>query len=83
MTKPGQRTLEEINIVLIGESTVADAEEFLTGCENCSDNVPIALDYLLDALTGCDPQVTEYVMCRPVCCPFCLNEVREKTLVAV
>jgi hypothetical protein len=83
MIKPGQRSLEELNIVLIGESTVAEAEEFLTGCEHCADNVPIALDYLLDALTGCDPQVTEYVMCRAACCPFCLSEIREKTLVAV
>jgi hypothetical protein len=83
MIKPRQRSLEEINIVLVGESTVAEVEEFLTACEHCADNVPIALDYLLDALTGCDPQVTEYVMCRPACCPFCLSEIREKTLVAV
>jgi hypothetical protein len=78
-----QRSVEEVNIVLIDEAMVAEAEEWLTGCEVCADNAVIALDYLLDALTAYDPSITEYVMCRPACCPFCAAEVTEKTLIIV
>jgi len=78
-----QRSVEELNIVLIDDNMVAEAEEWLTGCEVCAENAVIALEYLLDALTNCDPSVTEYVMCRPACCPFCAAVVTEKTLIIV
>ena len=83
MSKRAQRPIEEINIVLIRENLVAEAEEFVAACEHCANNAFVALDYVLDALTGCDPQVTEYMMCRPARCPACSNPVHEKTLIKV
>ena len=41
----------------------------------------ITLDYILDEITGCDPQFTEYILSRPANCPACFHEVTEKTLV--
>jgi hypothetical protein len=76
-------TIEETDIVLIDETTVSETEHWISSCEQCADQTPIAFDYLLDALTGCDPQITEYVMCRPARCPFCDSEITEKTLVSV
>jgi hypothetical protein len=47
------------------------------------ENAAVALDYVLDALMGCDPLITEYLMCRPARCPACSREIGEKTLVVV
>jgi hypothetical protein len=83
MLKRVQLPIEEINIVLLDENIVEEAEQWVLGCEHCTDVAILELDYVLDAITGCDPQVTEYVMCRPAQCPFCSSEVQEKTRVAV
>ena len=83
MINPVERCVERINIVLVGEALLGETEQWLSACEQCAENVAITLDYLLDALTGCDPRWTEYVMCRPARCPSCSSEIREKTLVAV
>ena len=83
MLKRVQRPTEEINIVLIDEKLVMEAEQWILGCEHCADNAGIALDYILDAVTGCDPDLTEYIMCRPASCPFCSSEIHEKTQVSV
>jgi hypothetical protein len=83
MTEPLQQSVEEIEIVFLDESFLAEAEQCLFACEYCAENAVIALDYLLDVLTGCDPTVTEYLMCRPACCPSCSSQITEKTLVVV
>jgi hypothetical protein len=83
MFKPAQRRIEDINVVLIDEATIEEAEQWLSGCELCAPNAIVGLDYLLGALTGCDPTVTEYVMRRRAQCPFCLSEIGEKTFVLV
>ena len=70
--KPIKTRIEEIDIALVDETLLAQAEEWLSACERCADNAVVALDYVLDALTGADPSRTEYVMCRPAQCPFCL-----------
>jgi hypothetical protein len=80
---PLQRNVEGLNIVLVGEAILMEAEKWVSACECCGDNAALALDYLLDALTGCEPGVTEYVMCRPVRCPACSSEILEKMLIAV
>jgi hypothetical protein len=69
------------NIVLINESELSDAQAFVVACEFCSTMAGIPFDYLLDAITGCDPCVTEYLMCRRVECPCCFCELSEKTRV--
>jgi hypothetical protein len=73
----------ELEIVLLDEPVVSLAEHCISGCENCAANAMTALDYLLDVLTGCDPTVTEYVMCRAARCSFCGGHITEKTLIAV
>ena len=83
MLKRVRLPIEEINIVLVDENIIQEAEEWLSACEHCADVSGLTLDYILDALTGSDPQVTEYMMCRPARCPFCASEVQEKTCVAV
>ena len=83
MTKPVARAVEDVNIVLVGEALLSELELWLSACERCVSNAVITLDYVLDALTGADPQVTEYVMCRPTRCPTCSSQINEKTLVAL
>jgi hypothetical protein len=83
MSKPVQHCVETFDIILIGETLLAQAESWLTACEHCTDKAIIPLDYVLDALTNCDPTVTEYAMCRAARCPSCTREITEKTLVVV
>ena len=83
MTEGLQPCAEDVNIVLIGESTLVETERCLSGCQTCSRNATLTLDYILDALTGCDPILTEYLMARPLRCPSCHGEIREKTFVVV
>lgn len=72
---------EEMHVVLVDDSLVSQGEELITGCEKCSEMAELTFEYLLDALTGCNPAVTEYLLCRPAMCPHCRAAVTEKTLV--
>src|SRR5215831_18975922 len=69
------------NIVLLNESELSEAQAFVVACEFCSSMAQIPFDYLLDAITGCDPSVTEYVMSHRMKCPRCFCGLTEKTLV--
>ena len=82
MIRTVEHPIEELQIVLVDEAKLAEAEQWLAACERCAENGAIAFDYVLDALTGCDPAVT-YVMCRPARCPCCSSNITEKTLVVV
>jgi len=82
-TKYFEPCWEETTIVLIDEPMLSAAEACFTGCEHCSDDAEITLDYVLDHVTGCDPTVTEYVLCRPAICRSCHRGVTEKTFVVV
>jgi hypothetical protein len=77
------KCIEEINVVLVDEAMVVQTEQWLSACEHCDENAPTPFDYLLDALTGCDPTMTEYIVWRPARCPSCSNEIKEKTRVAI
>jgi hypothetical protein len=72
---------EALNIVLVDEGLVAQAEDFIDGCEACCDSAELTFDYVFDALTGADPTNTEYLLSRPAKCPRCRRAVTEKTLV--
>ena len=75
---------DENKVVLVNEDLLSEAQAFISGCEHCCDaSAEIAFDYILDALTECDPTITEYVLCRTAQCPRCHHEVTEKTLVSV
>jgi hypothetical protein len=82
-TKLTQTSIEDMNIVLIEEAVLLEALSWASGCENCAENAFTTFDYLLDAVTGFDPTITEYVMWRPALCPRCSGEVTEKTQVAI
>ena len=72
---------ELTDIFLLGEAQLMEAEDFVVACERCEEHAEISFDYLLDAVTGCDPAHTEYLMPRAAHCPQCRREVTEKTLI--
>jgi len=74
---------EETEIVFIDEPTLLEAQAYTCGCEYCSDNLEITFDYVLDAVTECDPRGTEYLLCHPATCVSCGREISEKTFVAI
>jgi len=76
-------TALEIDIAFIDDPLVVGAECYVSGCYNCDQRASLPFDYVLDALTGCDPRLTEYLMCRLAQCPRCHSKINEKTLVAV
>jgi hypothetical protein len=70
------------NVGFVDEDTLAEAQSFVSGCEHCEpERATISFDQLLDALTGCDPTVTEYIICHAVRCPQCSHEVMGNTLI--
>jgi len=77
--KPIEACVEVRNVVLVDENQLLEAQYCLAGCESCDENASVTFDYLLDAVTGCDPTTTDYVMCRTAKCPNCLHVVNEKT----
>jgi hypothetical protein len=74
---------EATKVTLVCESAVREAQAFVSACENCVENAAISFDYLLDAVTGCEPAVTEYLMRRIPRCPVCRRAITEKTKIAL
>jgi len=72
---------EDQEVIFIDEVTLADAQGFIDACEHCSDEAEMPFDQLLDAITGCDPSLTEYVICHAAKCRSCGHDVMEKTLI--
>jgi hypothetical protein len=77
----GILSTDDIDVALVDEAAMLEALLYVSACEHCAENATIAFDYLLDAVTGCDPTETEYVMCRPATCPGCSAPITEKTRV--
>jgi hypothetical protein len=73
--------VEKIDVVLIDDRTVEEAQSLISGCERCAKEAEISFDYVLDELTGSDPTRTEYLMSHSARCPRCLADVTEKTLI--
>jgi hypothetical protein len=73
--------LEVLVVKLVDDITVRQAENLIAGCEVCSDDACLTFDYVLDAVTGEDPKVTDYIMLNAASCPRCRHEIREKSLV--
>ena len=72
---------EQLNIVLVDEADLIMAEGWIAGCESCMEAAHLPLDYLLDAMTGSNPLVTEYLLPRPARCPRCSAGLTEKMAV--
>ena len=76
-------SVEHFDIVFVGEATLREVQHWVSGCEHCTENAAMILDYLLDALTGCSPTRTQYLLCRPAKCPACSSDITEATHIAV
>jgi hypothetical protein len=73
---------DEENVMFVDEATLFEAERYISGCENCvPDAAQITFEYVLDAITCCDPTITDYVMCQPARCQRCKHEVMPKTCI--
>lgn len=73
---------EDKDVIFVDERVLEEAEGFVVGCEYCEpERAEISFDQILDAVTCCDPTLTEYVICRPAVCPHCSHNVMEKTLI--
>jgi hypothetical protein len=63
--------------VLVDAQTARAAEGHVASCEACTpDLAEVPFDYLLDSLTGCDPESTDYVLGEPAQCPACAARLR-------
>lgn len=63
--------------VLIDSDTLEKAQQSISSCEKCTpDLAEIPFDYVLDSITGCDPEVTDYVLPASARCPSCGGEVQ-------
>jgi len=62
--------------VLIKEETICAAEQRIDSCEACApEKAEIPFDYVLDCITGCQPEFTDYVLERSSRCPRCSAEI--------
>jgi hypothetical protein len=58
--------------VLVNVQMAREAERLISSCEACTpDLAEIPFDYVLDSLTGCDPESTDYVLEEPAQCLAC------------
>jgi hypothetical protein len=76
-------SIEDLHVALVRDPEVRQVQSFIEGCEMCSPEATLPLDYLLDELLGFDPTSTEYLMYRTAVCPSCSHAITEKTLVVI
>ena len=63
--------------VIVEAQTLRSAEQAIASCESCTPDVAeIPFDCLLDSITGCDPEATDYVLSETAHCPACGAELR-------
>ena len=75
-------SLGEHDIVLIGRTTIRQAERIIESCEHCNREYAWMLfDCLLDDVTGRDSALTDYLLEEPAKCPRCQHDILENTLV--
>jgi hypothetical protein len=83
VTRSRELAMGQVDVSLVNESEIIEAQQIICGCEHCVDNATLPFDYVLDELIGGDPRFTEYLMFRRAVCPSCSQAITEKTLVAV
>ena len=75
-------SLGQRDIVLIGRTTIRQAERIIESCEHCNREYSwILFDSVLDDVTGHNPDVTDYLLEEPAKCPRCHHDILENTLV--
>jgi len=58
-------TPEERNVVLINTRMLREAERLLESCERCNPEADLPFVVILDAVTGSDPKITDYILETP------------------
>jgi hypothetical protein len=79
MSKPGQGypPWRKTKPVRVDDAMLRLAERRIESCETCTpDQAEVPFDYILDAITGSDPEETDYVLSGPARCPRCNAAVR-------
>jgi hypothetical protein len=62
----------KVTPVVVDAVTVRDAERQIQSCESCTPELAeIPFDCVIDSITGCDPESTDYVLAEPALCPAC------------
>jgi|RhiMethySRZTD1v2_1073278.scaffolds.fasta_scaffold92124_2 hypothetical protein len=76
-------TPENQNVVLVDATTLRKVEKLVICCEGCNPvDAELPFKYVLDRVTGNDPEVTDYIMVECAAkCPQCQADINEKTLV--
>ena len=72
---------EQMEIVLIDHATMDKAVRQIVGCAFCSSSAGLPFNYVLDQVTGNDPNLTHYIFEIPAACKRCGAPITEKTLV--
>jgi hypothetical protein len=62
--------------VLLDAEAVRVAEEQIAACEFCAPASEVPFDYILDCVTGYDPEITDYILPEPARCPSCGRNLR-------
>ncbi len=68
-------------LVAISKATALDTQRQVLGCETCTDDAEIPLNWILDRVTGRSGANSDYVLSEPLKCPRCIAAIREETLV--
>jgi hypothetical protein len=79
MSKPdsGYPLWRKTTPVRVDAATLRQAEQHIDSCESCNPNLAeVPFEYVLDYLTGCDPEVTDYILPGPARCPRCNAAIR-------
>jgi hypothetical protein len=63
--------------VLLDAEAVRVAEEQIAACEFCAPaESEVPFDYILDCVTGYDPEITDYILSEAARCPSCGTNLR-------
>jgi hypothetical protein len=68
-------------VKLIDDVAIREAEYLISGCEACSEDAWLLFDDVLDAVTGENPNVNDYIMLNEASCPRCRHKIYERSLV--
>jgi hypothetical protein len=72
---------EQQIVVLLDSVKVRQAESLIESCEVCNPDAEIPFYWILDRVSGRDPEVTDYILEAPAKCPNCRRLLKEKTLI--
>jgi len=68
---------KKVTCVVVDAVTVRNAERQVESCESCTPELAeIPFDSVIDLITGCDPESTDYVLAEPALCPACGARLR-------